>query len=410
MNERIKIILISTIILILLISNFNSVSGRSFEEKSKNFFGKNNDLFDELLFDLKIKTLMRKSHVPSLSVGIVKNDSLVWYKGYGYSKTLLRQKPTKDTVYQAGSISKCVTATAMMQLYEKGLYDLDDDVNDYLDFELRNPNYPEVPITFRMLLAHQASFEEWSTKQGLYLTLTTQLSILNYPYPLIKEILLTNGSLYRAASWNDYPPGAKCNYSNINYIVLEHLVERLTNQSYEEYCQKNIFDPLNMNNTSFFYSDLKRSQFANPYSHIGRFYVRQPLIDYLSGVGGMKTSVEDLSHFLIAHMNGGLYKDTRILNETTVELMHTIQYPNCSWYGCKLGLGWIEGYEEITGDIYRGHGGEVAGGTSQMFINGTGEYAYIYFLNRMFITYTQRESDAFTTIWTMINEKGKEMC
>ena len=89
---------------------------------------------DELFFDLKVKILMKICHMPSLSVCIVKNDTVVYYKGYGFSKLNTREKPTIDTVYPVASITKTVTGTAMMQLYEQGKYDLDDDVNNYLDF------------------------------------------------------------------------------------------------------------------------------------------------------------------------------------------------------------------------------------------------------------------------------------
>ena len=114
------------------------------------------------VFDENILSLMKSGHMPSISMGIVKNNSLVWSKSYGYSNILKKEKATNTTIYLAGSISKTFTGLALMQLFEQELFDLDDDVNDYLPFSLRNPNYPNINITFRMLLAHQSSLSDYN--------------------------------------------------------------------------------------------------------------------------------------------------------------------------------------------------------------------------------------------------------
>ena len=103
---------------------------------------KNIDL-DDLLFDLQMRYIRRVAHFPSLTACIIKNDTVVWAKSYGFSNFYLMHRSSLDTVYRIGSNTKCVTATAIMQLYEKGLLDIDDDINDYLPFSIRNPKYPE---------------------------------------------------------------------------------------------------------------------------------------------------------------------------------------------------------------------------------------------------------------------------
>jgi len=112
------------------------------------------EIFTEPFFDIYINTLMKVAHKPSIAACIIHNDIVVWSKGYGYYD-LESQKPTnEDILYLQASVSKTVTATALMQLYEQGLFDLDDDINDYLPFELRNPNYPDEPITIKMVLSY----------------------------------------------------------------------------------------------------------------------------------------------------------------------------------------------------------------------------------------------------------------
>jgi len=115
----------------------------------------------DILFDFKVKTLMRVTNHDALSVCIIKDNQTVWAKSYGYSHPHLFREATNRTIYGVGSITKTITATAILQLYEKGLLDLDDDINTYLPFEIRNPNFPDVPITIRSLLIHRSSNQDY---------------------------------------------------------------------------------------------------------------------------------------------------------------------------------------------------------------------------------------------------------
>jgi CubicO group peptidase (beta-lactamase class C family) len=97
--------------------------------------------------DTQIEQLVTSNVIPSFQAGIVLNGGLVWAKGYG-------ALPALDTVFMIGSITKTFTATAVLQLYERNLIDLDDDINDYLPFSVRNPDYPSSRVTIAMLLTH----------------------------------------------------------------------------------------------------------------------------------------------------------------------------------------------------------------------------------------------------------------
>ncbi|EMR75115.1 penicillin-binding protein, beta-lactamase class C [Thermoplasmatales archaeon SCGC AB-540-F20] len=219
------------------------------------FDDKENPIDDS--FDFKVKLLMRLSHIPSFSAGVIKNDSIVWSNAYGYSDIYNRKKATTDNIFRIASITKTFTATALLQLYEQGLFDLDDNVSEYLPFDLKNPKYPDVNITFRMLLSHHSSFYCRSIESLLQpLEPTLEITLRNvvqgylmnwihlkdvlsgfYPeekYPWIKEVMCPGGNLYYEDHWGDYPPGDGYYYSNTAYILLGYLVERLSNQSFEE--------------------------------------------------------------------------------------------------------------------------------------------------------------------------------
>jgi len=356
------------------------------ESNNKHLFLVINNSFTlkDNLSDKEINFLMRLGHIPSLSACIIKNNSVVWYRGYGHSKLLIRQKPTIDTIYPIACITKTVTATALMTLYDKGLFGLDDDVNDYLDFKVRNPNYPDTPITFRMLLAHQSSLGGLDLPKH-YLINCYKKNKNDYPYPMIKELITPNGSLYIPKVWLNIPPGSDCEYTSIDIILLEHLIEVLSKQKFIDYCKKNIFNPLNMSNTGFHVKDFKRSLLAISYLSVCGLYFRLPFTEGVYGWAGLRTSIEDLSHFIIAHMNKGVWNGVRILNESTVEMMHTPQYPNSTCFDNnpeRYGLGWIIWMNDSSGIIFYGHAGLGIGMTTGLFINNSNDWALLFFINK----------------------------
>jgi CubicO group peptidase (beta-lactamase class C family) len=337
--------------------------------------------YEERLLDLNIKMLMRLGHFPSLSVCIIKNDRIVWYNGYGRARFLT--KPNIDTVYRIHSISKTFTATALMQLYQQGHFDLDDNINDYLDFEVYNPNYPDVNITFRMLLAHQSSLtnEITNLRYFYYNSFCYVRYKKEYVYPFIKELITPNGKLYKPMTWENYPPGKYANYSNVGMMLNAYLVEVMSGQSFHNYVRENIFEPLNMTNSSFYYKDFKRNQLAVSYYNIGNLYLPIPYIDLQYGAVGIKTSIQELSHYAIAHMNNGTWNGISILNESNEKLMHSVQYNNSisdsTGDPIDFGLGW----HMWPNSGIEGHFGHGLGGTTAMMINSSKNYSILFFIN-----------------------------
>lgn len=332
-NKKITAVLIIT--LFLLINITPSTIGQNNYQISQY-----SEELKEHLFDKSVILLMKLAHKPSVATCIIINDNVTWSKGYGFYD-IENKKPAKtDTLYLMASISKTVTATALMQLYDQKYFDLDDDVNKYLPFSLRNPNHPNENITIRMLLSHRSSL----AGDNLYWLCLSYIpgdpDVPSYPYPWLKEYLTPNGSAYTSRIWSKYSPGEKYLYSNIGYSIIGYLVERISGKRFDLYCKDHIFTPLEMYNTSFRLKGLNLSNIAIPYEYNDGEYLAHPHygmhIIYPSAT--MRTSIEEYSHFLIAHMNGGWYKDTRILNTTTVELMHTAHYPSSGKN--NYGLGW----------------------------------------------------------------------
>ena len=371
-----------------------------------------NDISSDVLFDLTVRITMIAGKIPSVAAGIIQDDTLVWDSGYGYYDFQGLKQPNKHTIYQVASVSKTVTATAILQLYEQGMFSLDDDVNEYLPFSLRNPAYPDTSITFRMLLSHHSSLHDHDQ--------TTAYEYFEGDYDLsyLSELLDPNGNDFHPEFWGENKPGTGGNYSNIGFTILGYLVELLSDQSLESYCQYHIFRPLQMNNTSFELESLNQDQIACQYLRFGRIYIKIPFVDYtfLDPCGGLLSSVEDLSHFLIAHMNRGVYQDVHILNESTIEEMHRIQYPDSvPYYGIlRFGLGWLI-YEEEFGINAHGHDGDLGFSHARLRIFNENQSAIIYLFNKGFrpsilprIIPTLVENQADKTIRNQLYQKAQE--
>jgi len=354
--------------------------------------------------DQKIQSYMKAGHMPSVSTCIVKNNSLVWSKTYGHANILSNKKATDDTIYLAGSISKTITSTAFMILYEKGLVDLDEDANNYLPFKLRNPKYPDVNITIRMLLSHQSSLSDISIRSFLY------FSFFNHSKYYLKEFVCPGGSRYNLRNWRNTKPGEYVYYSNLGFEILGYIIELISDQSYEKFCKKNIFEPLGMFNTSFEIDDLNKSRLVTPYLYLFRTFI--PLHDYemdnaCASAGGLRTTVLDLSRFLIVHMNNGIFNGFRLLNESTINLMHTIQP---SKNNNRHALGWQVWRSDKNGTHYlEGHAGEVPGGTSFMFYREPEKTGIIIFINQFTFKNRIIELTNCFRISDTLFEKAKEL-
>jgi CubicO group peptidase (beta-lactamase class C family) len=341
-----------------------------------------NLLDNEVCFDRSISFLLKISHYPSLSACIVRNASIIWTKGYGFYDLDLQKPATDHTIYVVASITKTITSTALMQLYEQGFFQLDDDINMYLPFSVRNPNFSTEPITIRMILSHSSSLNPDPLSYHWF-NYSQAPPIPFYPRPWLEEYLLPSGTYYTPEIWDTkHHPGEYMQYANINFDLVAYLVQLFTGQPFYEYCNDHIFAPLAMTRSSFRLPDLPIDDVAIPYLYQNRTYQKLPYYQLLHyPIGGLMTTVDDLSHFLIAQMNHGVYNGTRILQNETVTLMHTIQPPGNIYYNFHYGLGWMIVKAPIEKNVYIGHSGDIPGLHSRMYMDQSENIGIICFFN-----------------------------
>jgi CubicO group peptidase (beta-lactamase class C family) len=340
--------------------------------------------------DQRITFLMRLSGYSALSTCVINNDSIVWSNAYGIANREEQTPATTRTIYVLASVTKTVVGTALMQLYDQGLFQLDDDVNLYLPFDLRNPNFPDEPITIRMLLAHTSSLNTNSMNNYYWMNYSGDPPFTFFPEPYLRELLLPDGAYYDPHLWSTrYHPGDQAMYANVGYDLISYLVELISGEPFLDYCDAHLFIPLDMYRTGFNLSRLPLEDVAVPYQRFFGKYHQINELDFMFGdmtppekywrprfypAGGLYSTVIDLSHFLIMHMNDGVYNGTQILKKDTVALMHHIDSDNALGYG----LAWMKTI--ISKDlIASGHAGDLPGVDTWMLYNQTQDVGVIYF-------------------------------
>ena len=208
-----------------------------------------------------IEDTMQAHLIPGLSISIVKDGNIVWEEHFGYANIDENIIVDENTLFMLASISKTVTATALMQLFEDGLFSLEDDIDDYLPFDVNHPDYL-TPISFKMLLTHTSGIKDnWDVMP--YYDGDSELELGYY----LEQYLIPEGEFYGSNSnFTNSIPGTNYTYSNIGAALIGFLVEEISSQPFNDYCNENIFEPLSMNNAFWFLSEIEnQDQVALPY-------------------------------------------------------------------------------------------------------------------------------------------------
>jgi CubicO group peptidase (beta-lactamase class C family) len=158
------------------------------------------DFPDSAEVDSFILSTMDTYHIQGVAAAVAKDGRIVWTGSYGYAIIDQDVRVADTTLFMLASISKTFTGAALLQLWEAGLFDLDDDINDYLPFAVFNPNHPDSVITFRMLLTHTSSLRDnWNVMYAVYVYGDSPIPLGEYV-----EQYFTPGGEYYSASANFY--------------------------------------------------------------------------------------------------------------------------------------------------------------------------------------------------------------
>jgi CubicO group peptidase (beta-lactamase class C family) len=263
-------------------------------------------------FDGVIPLQLERADIAGASVLVMKDGKLLLQKGYGFADAK-QQKPVDPaaTIFRLASISKLFTWVSVMQLQEQGKLDLDTDVNNYLDFEIR-PAFDK-PITLRNLMTHTGGFEEEARDI---------LLIKAKKSPTLRDFLIENQPRRL------FPPGTIPAYSNYGVGIASYLVQRISGQPFEQYVSEHVFAPLAMTHSSF---DQPLPQELEKLPAAGyRGNTEKPALGFEiftpAGAGGISSTASDMGRFGQALLNGGQLDGKRILKTETLNAMYTPQF------------------------------------------------------------------------------------
>lgn len=336
---------------------------------------------DDLQKDVDTKA--RKAQLMGISVAFIKGDQVDSTLQYGYADFQNSINVDENTVFQIASVSKTVTAVAVLQLYEKGLLNLDDNINDYLPYDIVHPYFPQKSITFRMLLSHTAGIDNNYDVYESFYTISSgggdsPISLEDF----VKEFLLPGGRYYDAdKNFTKTAPGEAYFYSNPGYGLLGYLVEEISGMSFSDYCHVNIFEPLDMKNTTWLLKDTDINNLAIPYDENNSALPHYSFPTYPDGA--LKTTPTEYSHLLIAMQNDGHYKNATILKpETIADMLTPVANNN------HQALGWDYAVldelfmKELNNGHQIGHTGGDPGVLSVVLFNPVNKTGVVVFMNK----------------------------
>jgi CubicO group peptidase (beta-lactamase class C family) len=312
--------------------------------------------------DIFITDQMENKHIPGVSAVIIKDEKLAWVGNYGVANLSTGQPVDTNTIFMLASISKTITATAIMQLYEDGYFELEDDINLHLPFEIYHPSYPDSTITMLQLLTHSAAMRDnWDILDTVYVAGDSPLPLGDF----MQGYFEVGGPYYYAEdNFYTYAPGADYNYCNEGIALLGYMVEVFTGQPFNSYCNEHIFEPLCMTNTGWFLSELDTNLIAHPYDYISGSYYDYGLYGYPDYPDGqLRTTSLSLAKFLWMNMFDGNFNGVQILEPETINLIRSSQIP---FIDPTQGLVWYS-YED--GGTWWGHSGGDSGVSTDMYFN-----------------------------------------
>jgi CubicO group peptidase (beta-lactamase class C family) len=341
---------------------------------------------DQQQLSVAVDEILNRWPAVGLAVGAIRDGRLESFHAHGLADIGSNTPITQDTVFRIGSITKTVTAVAVMQIWERGLVDLDAPANDYLrTYQLvpAKPNWR--PATVRHLLTHTAGVPEWvhpvhMIKSGWF----------GETYPLEKQVP-TLADFYHGSLRLAVEPGTIWAYADHGIATVGQIVEDISGQPLHVYLHDHVFQPLGMANTDLLRSDRVRPRLAQGYtlSSKGAKAVTERQ-GVTAAAGSIYSTPTDMARYIATLLNGGAGEHGSILKPETVAMMFEPHYqpdPRIPGMGLAFFRVNLGGHPAVE------HQGVVPGFNSQIFLAPKDRAGVMAFTNGA--------ANVFSTTWLM---------
>ncbi len=373
-----------------------------------------------------LQTIFNEEQLLGMAIQVSVNGTSQNYS-FGLRDVNRNLPVTTETQFRIASISKAFTALGIMKLYNDGVVDLDEDISNYLNYQVRNPNFPDTPITLRMILSHQSSLQDGSGYVPFQNATFSQS-----PIPNLSELIVSGGNFYTPNMWRTETPGSYFAYSNLNFGLLGTIIEAASNERFDIFMKTEILEPLGIQG-SFNIQDLDD---INDLSALYRYQngAWQPQQDNFEGImppppdlsgytngtnglyfapqGGLRCTAEDVSVFLKFLKDEG-NNGTLAISAGILEEMKAITWDyngnNGDTYSGlfnRWGLGLHHANvnsgdavcENLNFGTFIGHPGEAYGLVSDAFFSEDNDISFTLLINGSQNGYQIGSSTSFYTI------------
>ncbi len=316
--------------------------------------------------DGNINEWMKDGRLNGCAALIIRNGKIIYNKAFGYDD-LEKTKPIRtDNIFRIASQTKAITSTAILMLYEEGKFLLDDAVSRYIPefakqqvldkFNPADSSYTTIPakteITIRQLLTHTSGigYAQIGSKEANAIFSKANITA---GIGVEKGRMLADDMKKLGKIPLMHQPGEKFTYG-LNTDLLGYLVEVISGMRLDEFFRKKIFEPLGMNDTYFYLPVVKQNRLVGFFEEVDKKLVKKSVVQegwkvdanypngegtYLSGGGGLSSTMLDYAIFLQTILNGGEYNGKRILSRNTVRMMTMNQIGDINMGNNKFGLG-----------------------------------------------------------------------
>lgn len=388
-------------LIILLIGIFTSCNIKSRREKTS-LLAEDQNHSNSLTVELS--KIYKQGHINGLSVSIVNEHKTLYQNGFGFSDIKAKKPYTENTIQNIASISKTLLGVSLLKAQELGKLNLNDPVEKYLPFEVRNPYHPELPITINHLATHTSTIIDTEFYDKSYV-LKDDIGKSNIDIPMkdfLKDILTTEGKLYKKDGFLKNKPGDLFEYTNIGASLAAMVLEIATGEKYYDFTTKYILKPCKMENSGWSFNTTDSSNYTILYKTDQTKYPHYKLITYPDG--GFITSANDLSLFL-SELIKGYSGNGNLLSDESYKLLFKQQLEEDNFrdrgsrdYSDEYNTGIFMGF---TPNGHIGHTGGDPGVSTFMFFNPKTK------LGRILIVNTDLEKKGwkeFLDIWNTLDK------
>ncbi|MCZ6681271.1 MAG: serine hydrolase [Candidatus Poribacteria bacterium] len=318
-----------------------------------------------------VETKIAKYRLPGVALGVIRDQELAWFGGFGFADLDSGRKPDSNTIARVASVTKTFTTTAIMQLRDEGLLALEDPLVRHIpEFASAHARHDTVEgVTIRRLLTHRSGLVTESPTHGW--------AALNFP---TREEVLDKLPETEIV----IPQDLAFKYSNLAFALLGEVVYRVTGTPCTEYIHANIIEPLGLLSTVFDLTDELRPHFFvgyNPTPYQDR-PERAPYahLNGLSAAGQLHSTVKDLARWVSFQFrtDGGARHDAQVLNGRTLAEIQRPQYVESDWSAGQC-LGWRA--TRVGDHVYHNHGGGIHGFGTQVWFNVPSKTGAVVLIN-----------------------------